>query len=327
MSKKTLSIIVPNYNYSKYLRQSLGSILNQRRKPDEIIIIDDGSTDNSVEIIEDLIKDMPNAILIKNSSNKGVIYSMNEGLKIASKDYVCFAAVDDLLLTDFVYEQMQFVEKHPDICLCCSLPAFFRSSKDYWVDDFNINVKKIIDPDELIKIIKKNNFWIATHTAIIKTQEMKKIHFDNILKHHCDWYTVLNIVFKNKMGFIPKPLSFMRVHDLAYSRKSKKHKEMRQIYSHLLNKIDGEDGQFKKRLIMSRVLSGLGGSLTVVLLFRLKYWKYLPSVIYGKILNFAGRVKRKFLKIFQGKEIKFNYNEISKFLEKNKDINRKKDFN
>ena len=222
MNSKTLSIIVPNYNDSVFLKQSLENILNQSRKFDELIIIDDGSTDDSIEIIEKLIKDVPYAILIKNNTNMGLEYSLNLGLQKVSKDYVCFSAVDDIYSNDFVYEMMKFVEDHSDVGLCCSVPGFFKNKNDFWIDDMNIYKRKLFELDELINIMRTAKFWIATHASIIKTKNIKRTAFDKTLKYYSDWYTVLNIAFKSKVGFIPKTLAFMRRHSLAYSQQTKK---------------------------------------------------------------------------------------------------------
>lgn len=302
MKRKTLSIIVPNYNYSAFLKQAIDSILVQTRSPDQIIIIDDGSTDDSVEIIEKLTKDIPFATLIKNKINMGIEFSLNLGLQKASKDYVSFLAVDDIYALDFVYEMMKFVEEYPNASLCCSIPAFFKNENDFWADDMSLYERKLIGSDELINIMKTTKFWIATHTSIIKTETLRLFFFDKNLKYYSDWYAVLNIAFKNKIGFIPKTLAFMRVHFFAYSRQAKKYNELKMVYKALFNKIEKEDDIFKNRFINSRALVALDSHLFIFLLFRLKYWKYLPSFIVGKIIKFKNRVKNNISKVLMRKK-------------------------
>jgi len=296
MNKKTLSIILLNYNYSKFLTYSIDAILQQTRKPDELIIIDDGSDDNSIEMIKKKIKNIPYAYLVENTKNRGVNYSINKGLRLCSQEYVYFAASDDIISPNFIFETMGFLEKFSDIGLCCSLPGFFRNAQDCWFDDFDICKKQVFHPCELINILKKTKFWIATHTAVIKKDLQQS--FDVDLKHHSDWFLLCSLAFKNKIGFLPKPLAFMRVHDFAYSRKTRKYKDLKFVYSNLMNKIQNEEKAIREYFMLSRILSCFQSSLFMVLIFNMKYWKYLPGYISGKLLRFLIRVKRKFLKIF-----------------------------
>ncbi len=318
MAKQTLSVVLPNYNYSKFIKTSLQALLNQTRKPDKLIIIDDGSTDNSLAVIEDLIKDVPYVLLLKNSTNMGIIYSIKKALSFVTTDYLFFTASDDVISCDYINEMMKFVEEHLDIGLCCSIPAFFRNSNNIWADDFNINTKKIFEADESVKLIKKTRFWIATHASIIKTSEIKKEPSDEILKYYSDWYTVLNIAFKNKIGFIPKPLAFMRIHDTSYSGKKKKYRDSKEMFSFLMNKINNEHALIKEKFIQSRALSSLDNNLIIFLLLKVKYWKYLRGIVCGKFLRFFIKLMRKIKKLFFYKIKIYNFENIKSILEKNK---------
>ena len=93
-----VSIIIPNYNKSKYIEQTISSVINQKYKNWECIIIDDFSSDSSVSIISSLIKNEKRFQLIKNSINKGANFSRNLGLKKSTGDFVLFLDGDDVLL-------------------------------------------------------------------------------------------------------------------------------------------------------------------------------------------------------------------------------------
>ena len=112
-----VSVIIPIYNASDYLQRCLVSILNQSYKNIEIILINDGSTDNSVEICKKWEKDNNNIIFI-DSLNKGVSEARNKGLEISKGDYICFIDSDDyidknyikILLQTALYENADIVE-------------------------------------------------------------------------------------------------------------------------------------------------------------------------------------------------------------------------
>ena len=92
-----VSVIIPNYNKSKYVKETILSVLNQDYKDWECIIIDDFSSDNSVSVISNLIKNEKRFHLMKNSSNCGANFSRNIGLKKSKGDFVMFLDADDIL--------------------------------------------------------------------------------------------------------------------------------------------------------------------------------------------------------------------------------------
>ena len=94
MLNKKISIIIPVYNAEKYLKCCLDSILNQSYKNLEIIIINDGSTDNSLKVIEEYKKN-DNRIILISQKNQGVSKSRNNGLELATGDYIMFIDPDD----------------------------------------------------------------------------------------------------------------------------------------------------------------------------------------------------------------------------------------
>lgn len=96
-----ISVIVPVYNVEKYIRECILSLLNQTLKDIEIIIVNDGSNDKSIERIDDLIKNNKNINLV-NKVNGGLSSARNEGLKYATGEYVSFIDSDDYVEKDFL---------------------------------------------------------------------------------------------------------------------------------------------------------------------------------------------------------------------------------
>ena len=97
-----VSIIVPVYNTEKYLSKCLDSIVNQTYKNLEIILINDGSTDNSKAICEDFAK-KDKRIQVINKENSGVSVSRNKGLSLAKGNYIAFIDADD-------YAELNYIE-------------------------------------------------------------------------------------------------------------------------------------------------------------------------------------------------------------------------
>src|SRR5690625_188058 len=115
---KKISIIVPVYNAEKYIERCLKSILNQRYTNLEIIIVDDGSTDNSSKICIDYEKQYKNIIYVK-KENEGPGPARNLGIRLASGDYIGFVDSDDFIHKDMYYNMIKELEKHDaDIVEC-----------------------------------------------------------------------------------------------------------------------------------------------------------------------------------------------------------------
>lgn len=91
----SLSVIIPNFNKSKYIQQCVQSVINQTYRVAEIIIVDDCSTDNSVEIVRNLMKNDKRIILCDLTVNGGVSHARNVGAQIATSEYITFLDSDD----------------------------------------------------------------------------------------------------------------------------------------------------------------------------------------------------------------------------------------
>jgi len=113
MNKPKVTVLMPVYNGEKYLNEAIESILNQTYKDFEFLIINDGSTDNSVKIIESY--NDPRIHLVHNEKNLKLIASLNKGLNIAKGEYIARMDCDDVSLPDRLLKQVQYLDNHPDV--------------------------------------------------------------------------------------------------------------------------------------------------------------------------------------------------------------------
>ena len=112
-----LTTIVPNFNHAKFLPESLSSLIAQGRSTDELIVIDDNSTDGSVDIISSFLPRHPNARLIRNARNQGCNANLNSGLRIARGDFIHFAAADDLFDSSLYAQGVAMLEKYREAAI------------------------------------------------------------------------------------------------------------------------------------------------------------------------------------------------------------------
>ena len=97
-----VSIIIPVYNAEKFIEKGIKSILEQTYKNIEIILINDGSADNSLKIIKKYEKKFPDIIKVYNQKNMGVGKTRNKGIEVSNGDYITFIDADDYIDSDFI---------------------------------------------------------------------------------------------------------------------------------------------------------------------------------------------------------------------------------
>jgi glycosyltransferase involved in cell wall biosynthesis len=140
-----VSVILPIYNVGKYLRQSLDSLINQTLKEIEIICVNDGSTDDSREILDEY-KQKDSRIKVINKENAGTGAARNDGLKIATGECIGFVDPDDWVKED-MYQKLYNLLKEKDLDIAMCMPDGFNEEKQvfetfgYFVEDNFLPVK------------------------------------------------------------------------------------------------------------------------------------------------------------------------------------------
>ena len=110
--KPLVSIIIPAYNVEKYVQEAIDSALSQIYKDIEIIVVDDGSTDNTKKVLNPYIK--KGQIHYIYQENKGLSSARNTGIRAAKGGYIAFLDSDDLFLPEKMQRQVDFLEKHQE---------------------------------------------------------------------------------------------------------------------------------------------------------------------------------------------------------------------
>src|SRR3974390_2854794 len=98
----TVSFLIPNYNHARFIGTALSALAAQTRPPDEVLVIDDGSTDDSIAVLESFQPDLPQLPLLRNPQNLGVCATLNRGLREATGSHIVSSAADDWVEPAFV---------------------------------------------------------------------------------------------------------------------------------------------------------------------------------------------------------------------------------
>ena len=192
--QKTVSVIITTHNRPDYLKESLAAVLAQSVMPEEIFVIDDGSSVSYEEVLS--LFPLEQFTYIKVPVASGANAARNLGISKSTSDIIAFLDDDDVWDNDYL-EQHIAVHQHADAVTCGY--RFLETP-----DKIHINETEVITTD----VIKKGNKFCGMSGVTCKTSLAKKLMFDEELKNSQDWdffvrITLENVVFKN----IPKDIS------------------------------------------------------------------------------------------------------------------------
>lgn len=195
---------MPVYNSQKYLGRAIESVLKQTYADFEFIIIDDGSTDQSAQIINSF-KDH-RIKYIKHPQNKGIVRSLNRGIKIARGEYIIRMDADDISRKSRFKTQISYMDSHPEICLCASWINVFGDGKNYiWKT-----------PQTHAEIMARSLFEtpVAHPSVIIRrsTLTANQLYFDEDFRYAEDYELWFRLGGYGKLATYPKVLVDYRVH-------------------------------------------------------------------------------------------------------------------
>jgi len=158
-SEVKISVVMPAYNAGKYIREAVNSVLNQTFSGFELIIINDGSTDNTQEVISSFTD--PRIILINHEVNKGIASALNTGLLHAKSEYIARFDADDLCFPERLAIQFDFLQTHPDYILTGGDAEYISENGEHL-----FHFKCIGHTNEQISK-KINNYCPFIHSAVM----------------------------------------------------------------------------------------------------------------------------------------------------------------
>lgn len=115
--KPVISMVMPAYNVEKWVGPAIISLLNQTFTEFELIVVDDGSTDNTLNVLKEIEKKDSRVRVYFNGDNRGLVYTLNKALVFARGDYVARMDADDIAMPNRLEKQMRFLNDHPDYSL------------------------------------------------------------------------------------------------------------------------------------------------------------------------------------------------------------------
>jgi glycosyltransferase involved in cell wall biosynthesis len=290
MDNVKVSIIIPVYNVEQYLRQCLDSVVNQTLKDIEIICIDDGSSDSSLEILHEY-SSKDSRIKIITQQHEGAGAARNKGLAVANGKYLSFLDSDDFFETDMLEQMYNCSEKYnTDIVIC----------KSNTFDNGNIkeqnNIKdKLLPNKEVFSSLDIPKYAFQFHMGwcwdkLYKTSFIRGlgISFQNLKKHNDAFFSHISMINAKRIYVLNKKLIYYR-NNLSSSISQMKINEDEYIF---LSKDFLEE--IKKYLIENKIFGKFKQSYVNYCMFSvINHFKYLSFKEQNSLNQILGREKHK----------------------------------
>ena len=210
MNYPKVSIIIPTYNRANLLSRAIKSVLNQTFKDFELIIVDDGSTDNTKQVVEKFQKEDSRIKYIWQENSGAPARPKNTGIKNAKGNYIAFLDDDDEWLPEKLEKQLKLFESSSNLGFVgCNILVTNnknkKSSKVYKMPTYSESI--------FFEKLFEGNFILTSSCVVIKREVLNKIGlFDENLKFGDDWDLWLRIAKKYKFDFAPEFLIKYYIH-------------------------------------------------------------------------------------------------------------------
>lgn len=271
--KEKVSVVVPNYNYKKYFSSRLDEIMGQTYPVSEVIIIDDGSTDGSVDVIKEKVAELKEKYpdvefeTVLNEKNSGSVFSQwQKGVKMASGDYIWIAEVDDSSSFKFLETAMAPMIKDKRVALS------YTNSKKIGQVSSRDRLRKVVDVlrrhhgvgdyvvsgrEEIEKNLAVFNSIPNVSACVFKNTPSLVEYLKEAKKYKLsgDWYFYIKVAGQGKIAYSHKRLNRHRLSAGSVTGKTDyrtRFKELQQIHVEVLRTIK-LSAATKKRIVESEI--------------------------------------------------------------------------
>lgn len=204
----SVSVIIPTFNSEQFILNALECVNNQTVKPDEIIIVDDGSNDGTVKIVEDyMVRNGDKVkIILEKQENAGAGAARNRALALANGDWISFLDSDDTWHEDKISKVLAVIRNKPDVDIIAheGIITDIESGKRRVTRYFNV-----FDPNKaLFPQLYWSNFLVTSSLTIKKELLDSSGNFDTSLKNGQDYDLWLRLAKKGHLVYLDEPLTF-----------------------------------------------------------------------------------------------------------------------
>lgn len=232
-----VSIIIASYNYEKFISEAIESVLAQTYSNFELIIVDDGSKDDSVALINSyVIKDSRIKLYCHDkNANKGLKETLTLGISKCNGNYIAFLESDDIWTSDYLQDKIDIIKKYPGSKVIFNDVELFGNKDriDDYTDYFKKN-NKILNskkyPCNLFNVFSFQNVIPTFSSAMASSELLKNSDFNSSVPAFIDHWMWAHLAAKNDFYYINKKLTLWRMHKSSYIGKNSSKNEKRFMY-------------------------------------------------------------------------------------------------
>lgn len=228
-----ISVIMANYNYAQYIEEAIDSVISQSYQDWDLVIVDDGSSDNSVEIIKSYCeKDSRIKFLMhENGANKGLKESILLALGHISGDWVAFLESDDVFEPDNLAKKVEIIKKNSEVKLIFNKVKFLAEEKRKQQKTYE-NIQTKLSKMKFSENMPKNMFYdfaldnmiLTFSCAMVEANVLKNADFKTPRDSSLDRWLWIHLAYENDFYYIDEELTKWRLHSDSYINRDKKPK-------------------------------------------------------------------------------------------------------
>lgn len=220
----SIAVVVPNWNDARYLPRCIRSVLDQDAPPDELIVVDDASADDSVVTIKSLIHGNPRAELLVNPVNIGTNRTVNDTLQRVRSEYVLLLSANDFVLPG--------IFSRAKACLARLPRAGLWSAMSWLVDEADRTIRlhpspvvalkdTFLPPERCVNLAYHVGNWFTGPTLIYHRDTLRSVGgFDPAYGAPADFFTALTVASLRGAAYSPEPMAGFRIHVGSYSSRA-----------------------------------------------------------------------------------------------------------
>jgi len=296
MTAPTVALICSTYNHAPFLPRALDAMLHQSRPAEQILVVEDCSTDNTRDILGDYMTRYPQLRVIFNERNRGVFRNGAKMLTMVETDYFCWTSSDDFLQLDFLEKIMPAVARHPGVGLGTCEQSYFslrhpaplplrRILPSAGFDRFG----EYLSADALAKTYRADHVWLPSNTVVLHTATARSLGgYRPALRQMMDVFMVYAVAMRGGAVFVPEALAAFR---LTTGSVSSDIKQQGLKYYRLLTRFFACAHQkhlrfFERALMRSPFLAlSFGKEMLLFLFASPRYYSLLLRLIFACLLH------------------------------------------
>jgi len=218
-----LSVVIPNYNHARYLGRAIGALRAQEWPADEIIVVDDGSTDDSLAVLGELGRAHNDLIIITSHGNHGAVAALQRGLERARGRYVYFSAADDSVLPRFFATALAMLAAYPEAGLFCGDSLLVDGATGRTIGHRPVarpmQSEGMITPAGMARLLRRTDNFILTGSAIFRRDiALAKGGFDERAESFADGLLARKVALAAGFCYQPRPVAVWNIFETGLSR-------------------------------------------------------------------------------------------------------------